>query len=201
MRIDGQVVDEAASYLGLRTTGIDRGDFLLNGEPCFVRSVLEQGYWPASHLTAPTLGVYREEIELIKELGFNAARIHQKVEDPRFLFWADRLGLLIWGETANACAFSPRAAAALTAEWTEIVEQVRPPPERGHLGADERVLGRPSSPTTATSSPAATSPPCTTTPPTPTASPPSTPTRRRPRRRSPGAGRSDDARSTTPLST
>src|SRR5699024_884904 len=76
----------------------------------------------------PTLGAYREEIELIKELGFNAARIHQKVEDPRFLFWADRLGLLIWGETANAYAFSPRAAAALTAEWTEIVEQVRPHP-------------------------------------------------------------------------
>ena len=128
VRVDGQVVDEAASYLGLRTTGIDRGHFLLNGEPCFVRSVLEQGYWPSSHLTAPTLAAYREEVELIKELGFNAARIHQKVEDPRFLFWADRLGLLIWGETANAYAFSPRAAAALTSEWTEIVEQVRPHP-------------------------------------------------------------------------
>jgi beta-galactosidase/beta-glucuronidase len=123
-----QVVDEAASYLGLRTTGIDRGHFLLNGEPYFVRSVLEQGYWPSSHLTAPTLAAYREEVELIKELGFNAARIHQKVEDPRFLFWADRLGLLIWGETANAYAFSPRAAGALTAEWTEIVEQCRPHP-------------------------------------------------------------------------
>ncbi len=124
----GEVVDTAASYLGLRTTGIDRGHFLLNGEPYFVRSVLEQGYWPTSHLTAPTLAAYREEVELIKELGFTAARIHQKVEDPRFLFWADRLGLLIWGETANAYAYSPRAATALITEWTEIVEQVRPHP-------------------------------------------------------------------------
>lgn len=126
--VSGEVVDTVASYLGLRTTGIDRGRFLLNGEPYFVRSVLEQGYWPTSHLTAPTLEAYREEVELIKELGFTAARIHQKVEDPRFLFWADRLGLLIWGETANAYAYSPRAAAALTAEWTEIVEQCRPHP-------------------------------------------------------------------------
>lgn len=126
--VDGKVVDAAASYLGLRTTGIDRGWFLLNGEPYFVRSVLEQGYWPTSHLTAPSLDAYRREVELIKELGFTAARVHQKVEDPRFLFWADRLGLLIWGETANAYAFSPRAAAALTAEWTEIIEQVRPHP-------------------------------------------------------------------------
>ncbi|GAA1734822.1 glycoside hydrolase family 2 protein [Brachybacterium phenoliresistens] len=125
---DGEVVDEAASYLGLRTTGIDRGWFLLNGEPYFVRSVLEQGYWPTSQLTAPSLDAYRREVELIKELGFTAARIHQKVEDPRFLFWADRLGLLIWGETANAYAFSPRAAAAITHEWTEIVEQVRAHP-------------------------------------------------------------------------
>ena len=126
--VDGEVVDEAASYLGLRTTGIDRGHFLLNGEPYFVRSVLEQGYWPSSHLTAPSLEAYRAEVELIKELGFTAARIHQKVEDPRFLFWADSLGLLIWGETANAYAYSPRAAAALTSEWTEIVEQCRPHP-------------------------------------------------------------------------
>ncbi|WP_083713274.1 glycoside hydrolase family 2 protein [Brachybacterium sp. P6-10-X1] len=126
--VDGEVVDTVASYLGLRTTGIDRGRFLLSGEPYFVRSVLEQGYWPTSQLTAPTIAAYREEVELIKELGFTAARIHQKVEDPRFLFWADKLGLLIWGETANAYSYSPRAVSAVTAEWTEIVEQVRAHP-------------------------------------------------------------------------
>ena len=125
---DGGGGDEAAGCRGLRTTGIDRGHFLLNGEPYVVRSVLEQGYWPTSHLTAPSSAARRREVELIKELGFNAARIHQKVEDPRFLRWADELGLLIWGETANAYAFGPAAAAQITAEWTEIVEQCRPHP-------------------------------------------------------------------------
>lgn len=124
----GEVIDVATGYLGLRTCGIDRGHFLLNEEPYYVRSVLEQGYWPTSQLTAPSAEAYRREVELIKELGFNAARIHQKVEDPRMLFWADRLGLLVWGETANAYAFSPRAAQALMSEWGEIVAQCRTHP-------------------------------------------------------------------------
>ena len=75
----------------------------------FLRLVLAQGYWPESHLAAPSEDALRREVELIKELGFNAARIHQKVADPRFLYWADRLGLMIWGETAAAYEFSPRA--------------------------------------------------------------------------------------------
>src|ERR1700712_5593430 len=61
-------------------------------------------------------------------MGFNAVRIHQKAEDPRFLFWADRLGLLVWGETAGAYEFSPRAIALLTTEWMEIVRRCRSHP-------------------------------------------------------------------------
>ena len=63
----------------------------------------------------------RREVELAKELGFNGIRIHQKVEDPRFLYWCDRLGLLVWGEMANAYAFSPAAVARLTHEWLEVL--------------------------------------------------------------------------------
>ena len=70
---------------------------------------LEQGYWPESHLAAPGGEALRREVELAKELGFNGVRIHQKVEDPRFLYWCDRLGLLVWGEMANAYVFSPGA--------------------------------------------------------------------------------------------
>ncbi len=117
------VIDEVGSYLGLRTAGVGGRAFLLNGLPYYVRSVLEQGYWPDSHLTAPDAGALRREVELIKELGFNAVRVHQKVEDPRFLYWADRLGLLVWGETANAFAFSPEAVRRLTAEWLEVVHR------------------------------------------------------------------------------
>lgn len=70
----------------------------------------------------------RDEVQLIKNLGFNAARIHQKVEDPRFLYWADRLGLLVWGETAGAYEFSPAAVERLTEEWARIVVQYRSHP-------------------------------------------------------------------------
>lgn len=122
---EGEAVDRVSSYVGLRTVEVDRGRFMLNGRPYFVRSVLEQGYWPESHLAPPSPQHLREEIELIKSLGFNAARIHQKTEDPRFHYWADRLGVLLWVETAAAYEFTPRAAAALISDWMEIVKQYR----------------------------------------------------------------------------
>ena len=122
---DEVAVDEVGSYFGIRSTTVDRGQFLLNNRPYFVRAVLEQGYWTQSHLTAPNTSALRDEVELIKSLGFNAARIHQKVEDPRMLYWADRLGLMIWGETAGAHEYTPRAASVLMQEWAEIVAQNR----------------------------------------------------------------------------
>jgi beta-galactosidase/beta-glucuronidase len=125
VREEGETVDSVTSYLGIRSTTVGAGAFRLNGVPYFVRSVLEQGWWNESHLTAPSPAHYRAEIEAIKSLGLNAARIHQKTEDPRLLFWADRLGLLIWGESAAAYAFSPRAARLMMAEWQEVVTQYR----------------------------------------------------------------------------
>jgi hypothetical protein len=119
----GQVLDEVTSYLGLRSAGVGGRAFLLNGLPCYVRSVLGQGWWPGSHLAAPDAGALRREVELVKELGFNAVRVHQKVEDPRFLHWADRLGVLVWGETANAFAFTPEAVRRLTTEWLDVVHR------------------------------------------------------------------------------
>ena len=125
---NGNVVDEVSSYLGMRSVGVADGTFQLNGVPYFVRAVLEQGFWPYSLLTAPDDAARRREVELIRELGFNTARIHQKVEDPRFLFWADRLGLLIWGETASAYDFTPRAVELLTQEWPSIIRRDRSHP-------------------------------------------------------------------------
>lgn len=120
-----RVTDVVTSYLGIRSTSVGTGSFRLNGLPVFVRSVLEQGWWDESIFTAPTPEHYRWEVESILELGFNAARIHQKTEDPRMLYWADRLGLMIWAETAAAYAFSPRAVTLLVTEWQEIVTQYR----------------------------------------------------------------------------
>ncbi len=115
------VVDEVGSYAGLRSVGVGEGRFLLNGRPYYLRLALEQGYWPQSHLAAPSADALRREVELAKELGFNGVRIHQKVEDPRFLYWCDRLGLLVWGEMANAYIFSPLATERLTREWLEVL--------------------------------------------------------------------------------
>ena len=117
--------DVVHSYFGVRSTTVGQGAFLLNGLPYPMRGVLEQGYWPTSHFTAPDHGAYRREVELIRALGFNTARIHQKSEDPRMLYWADRLGLMIWAETASAYEFSPRAVAELSREWAELLAQYR----------------------------------------------------------------------------
>lgn len=124
----GGELDVVGSYLGLRSSSVQHGEYLLNSRPYYVRSVLEQGYWPQSLFTPPSLMAMREEVELIKSLGFNATRIHQKVEDPRFLYWADRLGLLVWGETASAYEFSAKAVMRLTSEWARIIEHYRSHP-------------------------------------------------------------------------
>ncbi|TFD69618.1 glycoside hydrolase family 2 protein [Cryobacterium sp. Hb1] len=125
---DGSILDDCYSYFGLRSASVAGGRFLLNDRPYFVRSVLEQGYWPQSHLAAPSAEALRAEVELIKALGFNAARIHEKVEDPRFLYWADRLGLLIWGEMGSTYEFSSEAVSRVTREWTDVVRRDRSHP-------------------------------------------------------------------------
>ncbi|MEA2523843.1 MAG: hypothetical protein QOF73_1070 [Thermomicrobiales bacterium] len=119
----GEVVDRVGSYVGLRSAAVANGRFLLNGRPYYPRLVLEQGYWPESLLAAPSADALRREVELVKELGFNGVRIHQKVEDPRFLYWCDRLGLLVWGEMANAYVFSDAAVERLTREWLEVLRR------------------------------------------------------------------------------
>ncbi len=117
----GAVVDHLESYFGLRTAAVEHGRFMLNDRPYYVRSVLEQGYWPRSHLTAPTPDALRREVELIKSLGFNAVRIHQKVEDPRFHYWADHLGPAWCGarwRTPSASARMPlRGSRASGSMW------------------------------------------------------------------------------------
>ena len=119
--------DRVSAYVGMRSVAAADRQFLLNGHPEQLRMVLSQGYWPESHLAAPTASSARQEVELIKALGFNGARLHQKVEDPRFLYWADRLGLMVWAEMPGSGAFSRRAVANLVGEWLEVLER-----DRGH---------------------------------------------------------------------
>ncbi len=115
--------DEVASYLGLRSADIANGYFMLNDRPYYLRGVLEQGYWPDTHLAAPDGTALRREVQLAKDLGFNTVRLHEKLEDPRYLYWADRLGLLVWGENASCYEFSVTAVERMTREWIEIIRR------------------------------------------------------------------------------
>lgn len=119
----GQRPDAMASYLGLRDVAEGGGRFLLNDRPYEVRGVLSQGYWAQSHLAAPDAAALRAEVQLIKDLGFTTVRVHQKIEDPRFLYWTDRLGVLVWEEMPSAYAFSATASARIVSEWTEVLRR------------------------------------------------------------------------------
>lgn len=127
-RLSAQVVDTVTSYVGLRTVGVGRGAFLLDDQPLFVRAVLNQGYRRETHLAARDTDEMRTEVETIRALGFNSVRLHQKCEDPRWLHWADRLGLLVWGEAGSAYAFSSVAVGGFVPEWTAIVRRYRSHP-------------------------------------------------------------------------
>jgi beta-galactosidase/beta-glucuronidase len=118
-----QEPDVVRSYFGLRDVGTGGGHLLLNGHPYPVRGVLSQGYWPGSHLAAPSADALRAEVQLIKDLGFTTVRVHQKIEDPRFLAWADRLGLLVWAEMPSTYEFSVTATGRLVSEWMEVVRR------------------------------------------------------------------------------
>lgn len=98
---DGRVVDSARSYAGLRSVGIRGKRVLLNGRPVFQRLVLDQGYYPDGLMTAPDDAALARDIKLGFRAGFNGARLHQKIFEERFLYHADRLGYLVWGEFAD----------------------------------------------------------------------------------------------------
>ncbi|MGZ8218981.1 glycoside hydrolase family 2 protein [Methylomagnum sp.] len=120
---DGQVIDEVASYTALRSVGVQRERILLNGRPYTLRLVLDQGYWPESLMTAPDGEALRRDVELAKAMGFNGVRKHQKIEDPRYLYWADVLGLVVFTEMPSAYRFTHKALNRLLREWTEVIER------------------------------------------------------------------------------
>ncbi|MDR7050943.1 beta-galactosidase/beta-glucuronidase [Duganella sp. 3397] len=117
------VLDHVRSYTALRSVSITRDRLMLNGRPYQLRLVLDQGYWADTLMTAPSDQALRHDVELARAMGFNGVRKHQKIEDPRYLYWADRLGLLVWEEMPSAYTFSPVAMSRLVREWTEAIER------------------------------------------------------------------------------
>lgn len=123
----GNVVDEVKSYAGMRKVHIEGKKIYLNNQPYYQRLVLDQGFYPDGIWTAPSDEALKKDIQLSMEAGFNGARLHQKVFEERFYYWADKLGYLTWGEASSwgmDCNDIETARNFIT-EWTEIVEHDR----------------------------------------------------------------------------
>lgn len=119
--VDGKEIDKAVSYFGMRKISVENGRFLLNNRPYFQKLLLDQGYWRESLLTAPEDRDFVKDIELAKSMGFNGVRKHQKIEDPRFLYHADKMGFLVWGEIAAAYVYSRKYVRRITTEWIDEI--------------------------------------------------------------------------------
>jgi beta-galactosidase/beta-glucuronidase len=119
----GELVDELRSYTALRTVATEGDRFLLNGRPYHLRMVLDQGYWPDGGLTAPNDAALKRDVELARQMGFNGVRKHQKIEDPRYFYWADTVGLVVWEEMPSAYRFTQLSVERLTREWTDAVQR------------------------------------------------------------------------------
>lgn len=121
---DGKT-DVLFSYAGLREVKLDGFKVLINGKSVFQRTVLDQGFYPDGIYTAPIDEALKRDIELSMQLGFNGARLHEKVFEPRFLYYCDKAGYLVWGEHANWGLDPNKDIATLNflPEWCEAVER------------------------------------------------------------------------------
>ena len=119
----GEGEDRVATYGGLRRIEVDGERLLLNGEQLYVRGVLDQGYWHDSGLAAPSEEALRRDLELARAAGFNLVRKHIKLEDPRWLHLADRMGMLVWAEPPCTSRWSEEGAAAFEAQLEPMVRR------------------------------------------------------------------------------
>lgn len=121
----GKVIDEVSSYAGMRKVELRGKKFYLNNKPYIMRLVLDQGFYPDGIWTAPSDEALRHDIELSKNAGFNGARLHQKVFEQRYLYWADHMGYIVWGESPSWGMdwTNPVAGRNFLSEWSEYIER------------------------------------------------------------------------------
>ncbi len=125
VRHNNELLDRVEGVCAVRTVECQGGQILLNNQPCFLRFVLDQGYWPDGLWTAPNEAALVHDLNLARSFGFNGARLHQKVFDERLLDYADRHGFLLsfeypsWGMDLHL----PEARYNFITEWTELVKR------------------------------------------------------------------------------
>lgn len=127
VRIDlcmgNDVTDSIRSYFGMRSFSVEAGKLCLNHMPFYTKAVLYQGYYSDSLMTAKSDAELENDVRLIKEMGFNSVRLHQKFENPRLLYWCDKLGLAAWGEAPNAFSYSRQGSEQLIREWMDVLRR------------------------------------------------------------------------------
>jgi len=134
LREEGKITDQAVTYFGVREVGVRDGFITLNRQQFYQKLVLDQSYWPEGIYTAPNDEAIRSDVEWVKRLGFNGVRKHQVSSDPRFLYWADRLGIVVWadmpGQTisrrdAPKVRATGQAESNFLREWTALIRESR----------------------------------------------------------------------------
>lgn len=123
----GNIVDQVTSYAGMRKIHVEGDRVFLNNQPLYLRLVLDQGFYPDGVWTAPSDEALKRDIELSMSVGFNGSRLHQKVFEERFHYWADKLGYLTWGESASwgSSMNNELASRNFIPEWQEVVVRDR----------------------------------------------------------------------------
>lgn len=125
LKKNGKVIDEVGSYFALVSYTTDKDRILINYLPAtYLRMVLNQGYYVGGDLTGTEEQIYND-VCLIKEMGFNGVRMHQKIEDERFYYYCDMMGLYVWCEMPSAYVTDDRTVTALLTQWASIVKQIR----------------------------------------------------------------------------
>lgn len=120
---NGVISDRVSSYFGMRKIERRGNSIFLNNQKLYQRLVLDQGYWADTLMTPPSDEAIIFDIKAAMRMGFNGVRKHQKFEDPRFYYWADKMGLLVWGELPSAYEFNKWETESLLSEWLEFLEQ------------------------------------------------------------------------------
>ncbi|MBO5269620.1 MAG: beta-galactosidase [Clostridia bacterium] len=122
---DGEILDTVETYFGIREVGFYKNAFTLNGKPLFLRMVLDQGFYPDGIYTAPSDEALEKDVRIAMDMGFNAARLHEKVFDPRYLYHADRIGFLVCGEYPDMGLSTDRieALSYMLPEWLEALKR------------------------------------------------------------------------------
>lgn len=116
-------LDQVDTYFGMRKIEVRKGVIYLNNRRLYQRLILDQGYWPDTLITPPSDEAIRQDLEWTLRFGYNGARKHQKIEDPRYYYWADKLGVLVWGELPSAYAFTDETVENLSRDMLEFIRR------------------------------------------------------------------------------